>query len=505
MRYSTFFPQHSHLIPGVLESFLQLVHHPVRRVKTRSWYLFQRLVKQLRGFIGNVAQSVVEALGDLLVIQAEVPLEGEDGDEMSSEDHEGSADAVFNSQLYLFDAVGIICSTQGVPADKQVFYAQSVLSPIFADMERNLEAAKSNDERALLQIHHDIMALGTLARGFADWTPGTSTPGNLPAPEVSEAFGQVAEATLVALESLNSSFNIRTAARFAFSRLIGVLGARILPQLPRWIDGLLTQTSSRDEMALFLRLLDQVIFGFKGEIFDILDTLLTPFLQRVFSGIADPTTGTDDEIQLAELKREYLNFLLAVLNNDLGAVIISERMFIILSSRSNLRSLKANNHIGNQPLFETVITTIEHFAKDVEDFTTAKMAFSVLSKMGTSWGGPDIAAGAANGASSAQTALPGFGGFMISRFSPLCWALPATPSFNSKDAQAKQVLAEAGALQRTIYCKTGMEYAEYLRNRELPGMGMGAELIEEFLTALSQLDIKGFRQFFPSFIQRLSA
>jgi exportin-T len=51
---------------------------------------------------------------------------------------------------------------------------------------------------------------------------------------------------------------------------------------------------------------------------------LTPFLQRVFSGIADPTTGTDDEIQLAELKREYLNFLLAVLNNDLGAVIISE-------------------------------------------------------------------------------------------------------------------------------------------------------------------------------------
>lgn len=480
VRYSSFFHHHSHLIPGVLESFLQLVHHPVRKVKTRSWYLFQRLVKQLRGLIGNVAETVVKALGDLLVIQAEVPSEGDEGDEMSSEDHEGSADAVFNSQLYLFEAVGIICSTHGVPADKQVLYAQSVLNPIFADMERNLNAAKSNDERALLQIHHDIMALGTLARGFSDWMPGTSTPANLPAPEVSEAFCQVAEATLVALESLKTSFNIRTAARFAFSRLIGVLGARILPQLPRWIDGLLTQTSSRDEMALFLRLLDQVIFGFKGEIYSILDTLLTPFLQRVFSGIADPTTGTDDEIQLAELKREYLNFLLAVLNNDLGAVIISER---------------------NQPLFETVITTIEHFAKDVEDFTTAKMAFSVLSKMGSSWGGPDITPGATNGAATTQTALPGFGGFMISRFSPLCWALPANPSFNSKDAQAKQVLAEAGGLQRIIYGKTGMEYADYLRNQELPGMGMGADLIEEYLSALTQLDLKGFRQFFPVCIQ----
>ncbi|CAG8074319.1 unnamed protein product [Penicillium nalgiovense] len=476
VRYSSFFTRHTHLIPGVLESFLQLVHHPVRKVKTRSWYLFQRLARQLRSQIGNVAQTVVEALSDLLVIQAEVPSGGDDGDEMSSEDHEGSADAVFNSQLYLFESVGIISSTPSVGADKQVLYAQSVMNPVFGDMERNLEAAKANDERALLQIHHDIMALGTLARGYSDWQPGTSSPSSLPAPEVSAAFAQVAEATLVALESLSSSFNIRTAARFAFSRLIGVLGAQILPQLPRWIDGLLTQTSSRDEMALFLRLLDQVIFGFKGEIYNILDTLLTPFLQRVFSGIADPTTGTDDEIQLAELKREYLNFLLAVLNNDLGNVIISER---------------------NQSIFETVITTIEHFAKDIEDFTTAKMAFSVLGRMASCWGGPDIAPTPANGATPAQAALPGFGGFMITRFSPLCWALPTTPSFNSKDAQAKQVLAEAGALQRTIYSKTGMEYAEYLRNQELPGMGMGTELIEEFLTAMGQLDVKGFRQFFP--------
>ncbi|KAL4866170.1 hypothetical protein BDV12DRAFT_199490 [Aspergillus spectabilis] len=269
------------------------------------------------------------------------------------------------------------------------------------------------------------MALGTLARGFSDWMPGTvSATVQLPAPEVSEAFAQVSEATLVALESFKASFTIRTASRCAFSRLFGVLGAH--------------------EMALFLRLLDQVTFCFRGEIYNILDTLLTPFLERVFAGITDPITGTDDEIHLAELKREYLNFLHAVLNNDSGAVITSE-----------------------------LITTIEHFAKDVDDFTAAKMEFSVLAKMGSSWGGPDIGA------------LPGFGQFMITRFSPLCWALPATPTFNSKDAYAKQVLAEAGSLQRTIYSKMGMEYIEYLRDRELPGMGMGGDLVEEYVGTLS--------------------
>ncbi|KAL1954493.1 hypothetical protein VTO42DRAFT_1104 [Malbranchea cinnamomea] len=483
VRYNSFLEHHSNFIPIVLQGFLQLVHHPIKKVRTRSWYLFHRLVKHLRAVLGNVAETVIESLRDLLTIETEVPQEGSE-DDISSEDHEGSADAAFNYQLYLFEAIGSICSTSAVPVDKQVLYAQSVMNPIFVDMERNLPAAKSNDERAIMQIHHDIMALGTLARGFSDWTPGT-TSSSTPPPEVSEAFAQVSEATLVALESLSSSFNIRTAARFAFSRLIGVRGAANLPQLPRWIDGLLTRTSTKDEMALFLRLLDQVIFGFKLEIYGILDTLLTPFLQRVFAGIAEPTTGTDDVIQLAELKREYLNFLLMLLNNDLGNVIISDT---------------------NQAIFETVISTIEHFAKDVEDFPTAKMAFLVLSRMSNVWGGPDLVQPPSNGNVPLQSpALPGFPRFMITRFSPLCWALPMNASFNPKDAQAKLVLGEAAGLQKIIYAKTGPEYIDWLRSTELPGMGMGPDLIEEFVGSLERFDQKGFRQFFQSFIQRLSA
>ncbi|KAM5458124.1 pre-tRNA nuclear export protein [Microsporum audouinii] len=484
VRYSAFFEHHSHLLFGVLEGFLRLAHHQMLKVRTRSWYLFHRLVKHLRAFVGNVAQTVVEALSDLLTIHAEVPGENSDGDDLSSEDIGGARDTVFTSQLYLFEAIGTICSTAG-SVEKQVFFAQSIMNPIFMDMEKNLPAAQANDERAILQIHHDIMALGTLAKGYSDWIPGSTSPQTPPPPEVSEAFGQASEATLVALESLKSSFTIRTAARFAFSRFIGVRGSRDLPQLPRWIDGLLTPTSSKDEMALFLRLLDQVIFGFKSEIYSILDTLWTPFLQRVFAGIAEPITGTDDEIQLAELKREYLNFLLMILNNDLGSVIISS---------------------SNQSIFETVISTIEHFAKDADDFPTAKMAFLVLARMSSLWGGPDIVP-PANGATTTQpeTALPGFAQFMITRFSPLCWALPMNSSFNPKDAQAKQVLGEAAAMQKVIYSKTGPEYLQWLRNSEFPGMGMGTDLINEYLSSLEQLDVKAFRQFFQAFIQRLSA
>lgn len=477
VRYCSFFEKHTQYINPVLQNFLQLVHHPSVHVKTRSWYLFQRYVRHLRCHIGNVAESVIPSLSDLLLIKAEVP-EVEEADEASSDDHGSTAETVFSGQLYLFEAVGCICGGSSVPIDRQVLYVQSVMSPIFSDVEQHLRPAEGGEERAVLQIHHDLMALGTLARGFSDWTPGgtSGTPISPPAPEIQGAFARVSEATLVALKSLRASFNIRTAARFAFSRLIGVLGSQILPQLPDWIEGLLTETSTKDEMALFLRLIEQVIFGFKREISTILDGLFTHLLQRVFAGLSEPPSGTDDEIQLAELKREYLNFLIIILNNDLGSIMVTT---------------------ANQSLFETLIGTIEHFAKDAEDSPTAKMAFQVLTKMCSAWGGPDvvgIAAGSPTNASP-QPSLPGFDRFMMSRFSPLCWAVPMNPTFNSKDAQARQVLAEAAALQKSILEKTGSEYLSWLRDNELRNMGMSNDMIGEYLGNLVELDQKSFKTF----------
>jgi exportin-T len=56
----------------------------------------------------------------------------------------------------------------------------------------------------------------------------------------------------------------------------------------------------------------------------MLNELLTPLLQRIFSSLSEPVAGTDDELNLNELKKEFLNFVLVVLNNDLGQVLVSE-------------------------------------------------------------------------------------------------------------------------------------------------------------------------------------
>ena len=334
VRYYMFFEVNPQYITRVLEYFVSFVHHNHPKVRLRSWYLLQRFVKHVRSQLGNIAHTVMQALGDLLPIKAELPDESSDNENDDASSNEGqNVNARFNSQLYLYETVGCVSSVKAVPVDSQVLLIRSVTHPLFSDVESHLEPAESGDKRARLQIHHLIMALGTLARGFTDWTPAYNASNAIPpALAVSEEFARASEAILVALEHLKASFEIREAARFAFSRFIGVLGSRILPQLPRWIDGLLTQDSNKDEVALFMRLLDQVVFGFKTEIYDILNTLLTPFLQRVFAGIGEEAAGTDDEIQLAELKREYLAFLTVVLNNDLESVLVSEGRSIALAN-----------------------------------------------------------------------------------------------------------------------------------------------------------------------------
>ncbi|KAF2741431.1 Exportin-T [Polyplosphaeria fusca] len=487
VRYYQFFEQNSQLIPKALEDFVRLTHHNHVKIRSRSWYLFLRFVKPLRAQLGNVSQDIIQAIGDLLTIKAELPNESGD-DDMSSDEEDKSADAAFTAQLYLFEVVGCIASSPTVSSDNKKHYAQTIMQPLFADMEQTLSQARNGDERATLQIHHIIMALGTLARGYSDWTPSSTS--TLPSTEVSDEFYKASEAILVALDSLNSSMEIRSAARFAFSRMISVLGTRLLQQLPAWIDGLLSHSSTMDEFGTFLKVLGQVIYTFKSESAGVLDTLLTPLLQRVFTALGETPSGTDDEIQLAELRREYLNFISILLSHGLGSVLISDT---------------------NSSTFQTIISSLDTFSRDTTDYPTARLAISVIIRMISTWGGSDkIGPRASQTPTSpitSQNTIPGFDTFVLDRFAPLVWSIPGSPGFMTKDAQAKQVLQETASLQTEIVKRVGEPYVERLK-QDLAGMRMDGSMQDQYLASLAgafegQKKEKEWRTFFVQFVERL--
>ncbi len=62
----------------------------------------------------------------------------------------------------------------------------------------------------------------------------------------------------------------------------------------------------------------------QNDVYEMLDSLLTPLLNHLFQSLSEPVSGTDDELRLTELRREYLNFLLTIINNNLSQVLVSQ-------------------------------------------------------------------------------------------------------------------------------------------------------------------------------------
>lgn len=140
---------------------------------------------------------------------------------------------------------------------------------------------------------------------------------------------------------------------------------------------------------------------------------------------------------------------------------------------------------------------------------TSRLAFSVLAKMTSVWGGPDVPLSGGANTNSPSTSpttlppsplLPGFDQFAITKFSPLSWAIPSTPGFRVHDPSSRALVHDIAALQQEILKKTGSMYIQAL-GQELRGMGMGEADVELYLTKLGG-DSKVFKDFLVSFLGR---
>lgn len=111
--------------------------------------------------MGNYIENVLSSLGDLLTIQAEPVVETNTMDGMPI-----PAASTFDSQLYLFETVGLLISLEGIDPMKQTEYLQIVLEPLVKGIQTSMSQSYSpEDELFLLQLHHYIMAIGSVAKG----------------------------------------------------------------------------------------------------------------------------------------------------------------------------------------------------------------------------------------------------------------------------------------------------------------------------------------------------
>jgi hypothetical protein len=165
VRYAAELLLQPELIPAVLEFFVGStgIHSIEPHVQFRAWYLFDRLLGKMQSNLLSISEQILAAFIDLLQIRviatpiASNPL----GDGDSDGDSE-QQDAFFDSQLYLFQSAGLLIASTH---NSNFEVGQTLLRSLNNNVLERIQAA-SIDQSGLLHVHHTVMAIGDIAKGF---------------------------------------------------------------------------------------------------------------------------------------------------------------------------------------------------------------------------------------------------------------------------------------------------------------------------------------------------
>ncbi len=147
-------------------------------------------------------------MGDVLPVVAVLPEMESPEDNVLIKATTGSQP--FDNQLYLFEAVGTLISLLWRDPSEQLRMMQAVIGPLVRDIDAGLQrpmTGGTEDALQILQIHHLVMSIGSIAKGFPD------APELLPAeaPMWISAFEQAADGIFRALDVMKSQRIVRDA------------------------------------------------------------------------------------------------------------------------------------------------------------------------------------------------------------------------------------------------------------------------------------------------------
>jgi hypothetical protein len=164
-----------------------------------------------------MSDQILVAFTDLLqirVISSNPPIQAPDSDS----DNESEHDVFFDSQLYLFQAAGLLIALMDAT---KLEVAEALLQSLIANINEKTRLATS-DQTIVVNIHHTIMAIGDIAKGYDGADDGSTmarqSVGN-------RLFAPASEVILEALANFEDSSLIRDAVKplNSFLEIIRVL------------------------------------------------------------------------------------------------------------------------------------------------------------------------------------------------------------------------------------------------------------------------------------------
>lgn len=481
------------------------------KVRLRTWYLFTRLLKITKPRLSTgIINEIINKINPLLVIKIENI--NPDGTE---------DDTTFSNQMYLYEGIGLLI---GANSDQNYNILDVVLTPLFTDLEACI-SSQIQTPNVILQCHHILMAIGTIARGVQSGLVPENQVNNvlinkkLITKSLVEKFSNIAEVVLVTFSFFNKFENIRDASRFTFSRLIPILNSGIVPFANKLIALFLESDLKVLEMNDFLGFLGQMVHMFHKDesCYQLFNNLLTPVIEKIHTifneleqehvssnGNPDGTAAgdhsgrniiiTDTFRDKILLKKAYYAFLQSFITNSATSLLMSP------------------NNAGTLSVILTDILTCT--PEDVQETSAMKLAFNVLVNFIRIFGSGKCMDTNDAHAASVQS-IDGLNEFLITKTIPLVFEIPFRPEykFNIKEGSFRVMASDLSRLLKELYVQSNYGVTDmntnpclkYLSEIYLPQIQFPPELIMELIEALVTLNQKAFEKYYVSLLERLTS
>lgn len=477
------------------------------RVRLRTWYLFTRMIKTSKPKLTtDVLSMLFSKISSLLVVKAD-PLTQE-------------LDTVFDSQLYLFEGIGVLI---GANVNNEYEILDGVLTPLFSDLEQCI-AAQIKTPALVLQTHHILMAIGTIARGVHNGlvpdnqVNNAKVNGRIIHRTLIEKFSNIAEVILVTFSYFNKFETIRDATRFSFARLTPILNNQILPFASRLISIFLNSGLKTIEMSDFLGYLGQMVHLFKDDenCYQLFNNLFTPMVEKVFaleaeleqespiaaasSSAVASTKGTNGKNVIVTdsfrdkvtLKKAYYSFLSAFTTNNCSSILLTESNKAILP--------------------RILMDLLSYSPEEINETSCMKLSMNVLVNLIASLGTGACTDPKDRNAISVNK-LEGLHEFFITKTIPILFEIPfkSEYGFNINDGGCRVVACDLSRLLKALYTINSSQVnslndnpcIKYLTEVYFPQIQFPQDLVVDFINALSSFDTKQFEKFFVQFITNL--
>lgn len=450
------------------------------KVKYRCWYLFFRFVKTLKpnsltdeNFLN---QFIINLNNGFLVIKAELPTKDDDSD-INDESN-------FNNQLYLFESIGLLISIFNISNDSRLKFIDLILQPLFADLENLLKFKDKPDIPLIhLQIHHNLMAIGTFARGYHYENKNKYDD------IIVEKFISCCQVIVIVLENFSRVEIIRESSRFAFSRFIPILQDKIITELNKLITIILSSTNLKtSELIDFISFMNQITHSYQDNenIYNLLNNLLTPLIKKIFDTIDTLESMTVNK-EFPDLSRDKISLMKSLLT--IVTTLISNHQTSLLITETNKLILP--------PLIDRIFVMCQKI--DEDDPSLTKLAIAQLMNMVSVFKNGKIQDEKDKFSSIGN--IEGIDNYLILNSIRVTFELPF--KFDTLSQQNKNTLQDLASLLKTMQIHNNNEaFLETLSNY-LSENGINNDIKVSFCKNLVELDIKEFRKYFVAFITQL--